>query len=112
MSHRVLIIGAGGVGRVEAPAGRLVGLGSHQLVFEQRLDGIGGRFADHPARRGRIIGIEQSPEMIDKARQRVAAHGWKNVDLVCSPVETAALPAAADADAAPADAARAPSGET
>lgn len=47
--------------------------------------------------RGRVVGVEQSPEMIDKARQRVAAHGWKNVHLVCSPVETAALPAAADA---------------
>lgn len=47
--------------------------------------------------RGRVVGVEQSPEMIDKARQRVAQRRWKNVSLVCAPVETAALPDAADA---------------
>lgn len=46
---------------------------------------------------GRIVGIEQSPEMIDKARQRVERHGWRNVTLLCSPVETAQIPARADA---------------
>ncbi len=46
--------------------------------------------------RGRIIGIEQSPEMIAKARERVAQTRWKNVTLLCSPVETAALPGLAD----------------
>jgi SAM-dependent methyltransferase len=46
---------------------------------------------------GRIVGIEQSPEMIDKARQRVERHGWRNVMLLCSPVETAHIPARADA---------------
>jgi len=47
--------------------------------------------------RGHIVGVEQSPEMIQKARQRVALQRWKNVTLVCAPVETAALPAEADA---------------
>ena len=46
---------------------------------------------------GQVIGVEQSPEMIDKARQRVAAQGWKNVTLICAPVETAALPDAVEA---------------
>jgi SAM-dependent methyltransferase len=46
---------------------------------------------------GHVFGVEQSPEMMAKARQRVAARGWKNVTLVCAPVEAAALPIAADA---------------
>jgi len=46
---------------------------------------------------GRIVGIEQSPEMIEKARQRVEQHGWRNVTLLCSPVESAEIPAHADA---------------
>jgi ubiquinone/menaquinone biosynthesis C-methylase UbiE len=47
--------------------------------------------------RGRIIGIEQSPEMIAKARQRVAQQRWKNVTLLCAPVEQAEIPGRADA---------------
>jgi SAM-dependent methyltransferase len=46
---------------------------------------------------GRIVGIEQSPEMIDKARERVEHHGWRNVTLLCSPVETAQIPVRANA---------------
>lgn len=46
---------------------------------------------------GRLVGIEQSPEMIARARERVAAHGWSNVTLVNSPVEDARLPRLADA---------------
>jgi ubiquinone/menaquinone biosynthesis C-methylase UbiE len=46
---------------------------------------------------GHIIGIEQSPEMIDKARQRVQRHGWHNVTLLCAPAEDAAIPLQADA---------------
>jgi ubiquinone/menaquinone biosynthesis C-methylase UbiE len=46
--------------------------------------------------RGRIIGIEQSPEMIDRALQRVAQHGWRNVTLLCSPAESARFAAKAD----------------
>jgi len=52
-------------------------------------DGVGAR--------GRILGIEQSPDMIAKARQRVAQHAWRNVDLLCSPVESASIPVIADA---------------
>jgi ubiquinone/menaquinone biosynthesis C-methylase UbiE len=46
---------------------------------------------------GRIIGIEQSPQMIERARQRVRQHGWRNVTLLCAPVESARIPAQADA---------------
>ncbi len=50
---------------------------------------------------GRIIGIEQSPDMIEKARHRVAEAGWRNVTLVNAPVEVAdlasAMPQLADA---------------
>jgi ubiquinone/menaquinone biosynthesis C-methylase UbiE len=31
---------------------------------------------------GRIIGVDLTDAMLDQARQRVAAHGWKNVELV------------------------------
>lgn len=42
--------------------------------------------------KGAIIGIEQSPEMIERARERVAQGRWSNVTLVCSPAETARIP--------------------
>jgi len=47
--------------------------------------------------KGRIVGIEQSPEMIERARQRVAQQRWARVTLVCSPVETADIRVKADA---------------
>jgi ubiquinone/menaquinone biosynthesis C-methylase UbiE len=47
--------------------------------------------------KGRIVGLEQSPEMIDRARRRVAQQRWARVTLICSPVETADIPVKADA---------------
>jgi len=47
--------------------------------------------------RGRVIGIEQSPEMIERARQRVALARWRNVSLLCAPVEEVQIDAVADA---------------
>jgi SAM-dependent methyltransferase len=47
--------------------------------------------------KGRIVGIEQSPEMMQRARERVARHGWKNVELVEASVEAARVKAHADA---------------
>lgn len=47
--------------------------------------------------RGRIIGLEQCPEMLDKARARVAQQGWSNVTLLNAPAEEAAIPVQADA---------------
>jgi SAM-dependent methyltransferase len=38
---------------------------------------------------GKIIGIDLSPEMLTQARDRVAAAGWKNVELIEAPVEDA-----------------------
>jgi SAM-dependent methyltransferase len=46
---------------------------------------------------GRVIGIEQSPEMIERSRARVAQAGWTNVELVNAPVELAAFDGGADA---------------
>jgi SAM-dependent methyltransferase len=46
---------------------------------------------------GRIVGIEQSPEMIERARERVQRQRWRNVSLICAPVETAEIPTRADA---------------
>lgn len=48
-------------------------------------------------RRGRIIAIEQCPEMLDQARARVAHAGWTNVTLLQAAVETAPIPCRVDA---------------
>ncbi len=48
-------------------------------------------------RRGAVIGIEQSPEMIALARRRVAEHGWRHITLLEAPVELADIGARADA---------------
>ena len=47
--------------------------------------------------RGRVVGIEQSPEMLEQARRRVARARWSRVTLIRSPVETADIPVRADA---------------
>jgi SAM-dependent methyltransferase len=46
---------------------------------------------------GSIVGIEQSPEMLDLARARATENGWRNVTLVSASVEDAEIPLAADA---------------
>lgn len=46
---------------------------------------------------GRIVGIEQCPEMIEKARHRVAQHGWNNVGLLCAAADAAHVVLTADA---------------
>ena len=48
-------------------------------------------------KKGCIIGIEQSPEMIEQARQRVAQRQLPGVTLLNSPVASAALAVKADA---------------
>ena len=47
---------------------------------------------------GQVVGIEPSPEMIERARQRVRRHGWRNVRLLVAAAEEA--PATLQADAA------------
>jgi ubiquinone/menaquinone biosynthesis C-methylase UbiE len=46
---------------------------------------------------GHIVGVEQCPEMMAKARARVDANQWRNVDFVCAPAATAPVARRADA---------------
>lgn len=59
------------------------------LSFERLHAGIG--------KSGRIVAIEQSPEMMEQARERVAANHWDNVDLVLASAAEASIPVRADA---------------
>jgi demethylmenaquinone methyltransferase/2-methoxy-6-polyprenyl-1,4-benzoquinol methylase len=45
---------------------------------------------------GRIVGIEQCPEMMARAQTRVRENHWQNIDLVCAPAATANVPVMAD----------------
>lgn len=46
---------------------------------------------------GRVVAVDQCPEMIALARSRVKLEGWDNVELICAAVEEAELPRQADA---------------
>lgn len=46
---------------------------------------------------GHIVGIEQSPDMLARARERVRGQGWGHVRLVCAPAATARIDGRADA---------------
>lgn len=46
---------------------------------------------------GRLIGIEQSPDMMRQARERVGREGWTNVELIEAAAEDAAIRGRADA---------------
>jgi ubiquinone/menaquinone biosynthesis C-methylase UbiE len=46
---------------------------------------------------GRLVGIDLSPDMLAKARERVESSGWQNVTLIESAVEEADIPVQADA---------------
>lgn len=46
---------------------------------------------------GRIVGVDQSPQMLAIARTRLQGEGWTNVTLVESSVEQAEIPLEADA---------------
>jgi len=59
------------------------------LSFELLRQGVGAR--------GRIIGVEQSPDMIAIAEERAAAHGWRNVTLLQASAEAATTKMLADA---------------
>jgi len=47
--------------------------------------------------RGHVIGVEQSPEMMARARERVQQQSWRNVTLIEDAVESVELPGLADA---------------
>ncbi len=46
---------------------------------------------------GRIIGIDQSPDMLARARQRIEANDWSNITVIESSIEEATIPVRADA---------------
>lgn len=46
---------------------------------------------------GAIVGIDASEQMLAVAADRVAEHGWRNVDLIAGPVQTAPIEGTADA---------------
>ncbi|PZS40066.1 MAG: hypothetical protein DLM62_04855, partial [Pseudonocardiales bacterium] len=46
---------------------------------------------------GMIVGIDESEQMLQVARERVAAHGWGNVRLLAAPVARAPIEDTADA---------------
>jgi SAM-dependent methyltransferase len=46
---------------------------------------------------GRIIGIDESPDMLDIARRHIADSGWENVTLITAPADEAEIPVVADA---------------
>lgn len=56
-----------------------------------------GRLQQEVGPKGHVVGIEQCPEMLELAQRRVEQQGWRNVTLLCAPVETAALERMADA---------------
>ncbi|MGH9035973.1 MAG: class I SAM-dependent methyltransferase [Acidimicrobiia bacterium] len=59
------------------------------LCFAQLCEAVGGD--------GRVVGIEQSVDMLKQAQERVDAAGWNNVDLVLGSVEDVGIPRVADA---------------
>ncbi|MGH8972654.1 MAG: class I SAM-dependent methyltransferase [Acidimicrobiia bacterium] len=59
------------------------------LCFSQLQEAVGDG--------GRVVGIEQSIDMLRQARCRVDAAGWRNVDLVLGSAEDVELPGPADA---------------
>jgi ubiquinone/menaquinone biosynthesis C-methylase UbiE len=76
-----------------------LGLESGQTVIDVGC-GTGASFARLTAAvgpAGRVIGLDQSPGMLDVARRRIGDAGWTNVELVEGRVEEAGL---TEADAA------------
>lgn len=47
--------------------------------------------------RGHVVGVELSPQMLGRARERVERHSWRNVRLHNTPVAQAPLDSRADA---------------
>jgi SAM-dependent methyltransferase len=46
---------------------------------------------------GQVFGCDHSPDMLARARQRVASAGWSNVQLLETPVQAVSLPKPVDA---------------
>jgi SAM-dependent methyltransferase len=76
-----------------------LGLLPGQVVFDV---GCGTGLSLEALRRGvgahgHVVGIEQSPPMIERARRVVERHGWHNVTLIESSIASARLAATGDA---------------
>ena len=79
------------IGRLNLAAGATVldvGCGTG-LSFEPLQQAVGSL--------GRVIGIEQCPEMLARARDRIARQGWPNVTLLNTPAEVCHTHTLADA---------------
>lgn len=77
----------------------LLHLKNGDVVFDVAC-GTGSNFAAierEIGRRGRLIGIDLSEEMLQRARARVVSNGWTNVTLLEAAVEHADIDATADA---------------
>ncbi len=77
----------------------LLGAGPGDVVLDVGC-GTGLCFAELRARvgpEGRVVGIEQSIEMLGQASHRIDEHGWGNVELLLGAAEEVALPVVADA---------------
>jgi arsenite methyltransferase len=59
------------------------------LSFPLLLDAVGTS--------GRVIGVESSPDMLALARERVAAAGWRNTEMIEGILEVVTLPCTVDA---------------
>jgi len=59
------------------------------LCFARLRKAVGGS--------GRVLGVEQSVDMLEQAQARVRDAGWSNVDLILGSIEDVELPARADA---------------
>ncbi len=56
-----------------------------------------GQLRDKVGPSGQVVGIDESPRMIELAAERTRDHGWANVTLLESAVEEARIPVTADA---------------
>jgi demethylmenaquinone methyltransferase/2-methoxy-6-polyprenyl-1,4-benzoquinol methylase len=87
------------VANVRPEAVGLLRLGAGDVVVEAGC-GTGRNFAlilERIGPAGRIVGIDQSPEMLAEATRKLAANHWTNVELVQSPAQAAEIEGAADA---------------
>jgi ubiquinone/menaquinone biosynthesis C-methylase UbiE len=56
-----------------------------------------GMLRDKVGPQGRVVGIEESPQMAAVAREHIAIEGWDNVTVVEAPAEDAEIAVTADA---------------
>ncbi len=87
------------VGRLRRNAIGMLGLSPGETVVDVGC-GTGASFSalrSGVGEQGRIIGIEQSPDMLALARRRLEEEGWSNVTLIESSAEAADIGTTADA---------------